>query len=311
MIFEPLFMEPIFKETVWGGDQIRTVFGKKIPSEHTGESWEAAAHANGHSQIRNGYWTGKTLQDAVCEAPNEIMGTEVVEKFGTHFPLLIKIIDANDNLSVQVHPDDAMAHQLEGPQEDGKTEMWVVLDAKPDAKLIYGFKTNVTQEQFAQAIESQQLEELVNWIPVKRGDTFFIPAGTLHAIGAGILIAEIQQNSDTTYRVYDFGRLGLDGKPRELHTEKAKQVTNLSSSLGMEFSDIDEGVCCEFFKTYRKVLKGTNVIEVDPAHFQILMVLEGSGQLNGMEFRMGDTIVLPAAMGSAVLEGEAVYLQVM
>ena len=144
-----------------------------------------------------------------------------------------------------------MAHLLEGPQEDGKTEMWVVLEAKPGAKLIYGFKEDITKEQFASAIEAQKLEELVNWIPVKKGDTFFIPAGMLHAIGAGILIAEIQQNSDTTYRVYDFGRLGLDGKPRELHTDKAQQVTNLKSSLGKELADIDAGVCCEYFKTYR------------------------------------------------------------
>ena len=308
---QPLFMEPIFKETVWGGDKIRTVFGKEIPSEHTGESWEAAAHANGHSRIRNGALKGKTLQEAVLEAPEKIMGTEVTQKFGTHFPLLIKIIDANDNLSVQVHPDDAMAHTLEGPQEDGKTEMWVVLDAKPEAKLIYGFKKDITQQEFAKAIEDQTLEEVVNWIPVKKGDTFFIPAGTLHAIGAGILIAEIQQNSDTTYRVYDFGRLGLDGKPRELHTEKAKQVTDLSSSLGKEFSDIDAGVCCEFFKTYRRALNGKNEIIVDPAHFQFIMVLEGSGRINCQEFNMGDTILLPAAMGTAVLEGEAVYLQVM
>ena len=133
--------------------------------------------------------------------------------------------------------------------EYGKTEMWYVMEADEGAGLIYGFKKDITQQEFAKAIEDQTLEEVVNWIPVKKGDTFFIPAGTLHAIGAGILIAEIQQNSDTTYRVYDFGRLGLDGKPRELHTEKAKQVTDLSSSLGKEFSDIDAGVCCEFFKT--------------------------------------------------------------
>ena len=308
---QPMFMEPIFKETVWGGTKIRSVFGKEIPSEHTGESWEAAAHANGQSRIRSGYMAGMTLQEAVTEAPEAVMGTEVTAKFGTHFPLLIKIIDANDNLSVQVHPNDEMAHRLEGPQEDGKTEMWVVLEAKPGARLIYGFRQDVTAEEFAATIEEQRLDELVNWIPVKKGDTFFIPAGTLHAIGAGILIAEIQQNSDTTYRVYDFGRLGLDGKPRELHTEKAKQVTDLSSSLGKEFSDIDAGVCCDFFKTYRRVLSGQTEIEVDPAHFQILMVLEGSGQINGAPFQMGDTILLPAAMGAACLEGEAVYLQVM
>lgn len=308
---QPMFMEPVFKETVWGGDQIQTVFGKPIPSSHTGESWEVAAHPNGHSRIRSGYMQGKTLQQAIEEAPETILGTQGAARYGTHFPLLIKIIDANDNLSIQVHPDDTLARQLEGPHENGKTEMWVVLDAKPGAKLIYGFRQDITSEQFAQAIEDQTLEELVNWIPVHRGDTFFIPAGTLHAIGAGILIAEIQQNSDTTYRVYDFGRLGLDGKPRQLHTEKAKLATCLKASAGSELSDIDTGVCCPYFSTYRRTLQDTEEIPVDPAHFQILMILEGSGVLNGEPFRAGDSVLLPAAMGTASLQGHAVYLQIM
>lgn len=308
---EPMFMEPIFKETVWGGEKIKTTFGKQIPSQHTGESWEVAAHANGQSRIRSGYMAGMTLQEAIDAAPEQIMGKEVTEQYGTHFPLLIKIIDANDNLSVQVHPDDAMAKKLEGPNENGKTEMWVVLDAKPDAKLIYGFQEDITQEAFAEAIEEQTLENLVNWIPVSKGDTFFIPAGTLHAIGAGILIAEIQQNSDTTYRVYDFGRLGLDGKPRELHVEKAKQVTKLTSSKGSERSDIDQGVCCPYFQTYRRILKGKQNINVAPDHFQILMILEGGGVINGQPFCKGDSILLPAAMEQAVLEGEATYLQII
>lgn len=308
---EPMFMEPIFKETVWGGEKIKTTFGKQITSQHTGESWEVAAHANGQSRIRSGYMAGMTLQEAIDAAPEQIMGKEVAKQYGTHFPLLIKIIDANDNLSVQVHPDDAMARKLEGPNENGKTEMWVVLDAKPDAKLIYGFQKDITQEAFAEAIEEQTLENLVNWIPVSKGDTFFIPAGTLHAIGAGILIAEIQQNSDTTYRVYDFGRLGLDGKPRELHVEKAKQVTKLTSSKGSERSDIDQGVCCPYFQTYRRILKGKQNINVAPEHFQILMILEGGGVINGQPFCKGDSILLPAAMEQAVLEGEATYLQIM
>lgn len=309
--WEPMFMEPVFKETVWGGIKILTAFGKKIPSDHTGEAWEVAAHENGQSKIVNGCMAGKTLQEAIDEAPEEILGYQVYQQHGRHFPLLIKLIDASDNLSVQVHPDDEMAKKLEGPRENGKTEMWYVLDAQPGARLIYGFQENLTPEAFAAAIENQQLEEYVNWVPVHKGDTFFIPAGTLHAIGAGILIAEIQQNSDTTYRVYDFGRLGLDGKPRQLHVEKAKQVTKLEASVGHERSNIDEGVCCPFFQTYRRQLRGIQEIAVSNDHFQILMILEGSGKIDGLPFKKGDSILLPAAGETVGLEGRAVYLQIL
>lgn len=309
--WEPMFMQPVFKETVWGGTKILTTFGKKIPSDHTGESWEVAAHENGQSVILNGCMAGKTLQEAIEEAPEEILGSKVLEEHGTHFPLLIKLIDASDNLSVQVHPDDEMAKCLEGPRENGKTEMWYVLDAQPGARLIYGLRQEVTPEAFAEAIESQTLEQLVNWVPVHKGDTFFIPAGTLHAIGAGILIAEIQQNSDTTYRVYDYGRVGLDGKPRQLHIEKAKQVTKLTASVGTEYADIEEGIVCPYFQTYRRNLRGLQEIAVSSEHFQILMILEGSGRINGQPFKKGDTILLPAAGETVGLEGRAVYLQIL
>lgn len=309
--WEPMFMQPVFKETVWGGTKILTTFGKKIPSDHTGESWEVAAHENGQSVILNGCMAGKTLQEAIEEAPEEILGSKVLEEQGTHFPLLIKLIDASDNLSVQVHPDDEMAKCLEGPRENGKTEMWYVLDAQPGARLIYGLRQEVTPEAFAEAIESQTLEQLVNWVPVHKGDTFFIPAGTLHAIGAGILIAEIQQNSDTTYRVYDYGRVGLDGKPRQLHIEKAKQVTKLTASVGTEYADIEEGIVCPYFQTYRRNLRGLQEIAVSSEHFQILMILEGSGRINGQPFKKGDTILLPAAGETVGLEGRAVYLQIL
>ncbi len=306
-----MWMEPVMKETVWGGSKLRSVMGKTIPSDHTGESWEIAAHRNGQSRIVTGPLAGKTMQEAIEIAPQEILGTYIWQKYGTHFPLLIKLIDANDNLSVQVHPSDAMAAKLEGAGESGKTEMWVVLEAKPDAKLLYGFKKEVTPQAFAKAIEEQKLEDLVNWVPVQKRDAFFIPAGTLHAIGAGILLAEIQQNSDTTYRVYDFGRLGLDGKPRELHVEKALQVTDLHSSQGREYANLETGILCPYFKTWRHTLQGEYRLQLEADRFEILMVLEGSGSLSGRPFKAGDSILLPAALEEVFLEGNAQYLQVI
>lgn len=307
--WEPMWMQPVFKETVWGGRQIAAVFGKEIPSEHTGEAWEVAAHDNGKSVILTGKMAGKNLQQAIEEEPEAILGSAVFKKYGKHFPLLIKLIDAADRLSVQVHPNDEEAKRLEGPGENGKTEMWYVIDAKPGAQLIYGVNRPVTPQEFADAVKSQTLDQIVNWVPVHKGDTFFIPAGTLHAIGAGILIAEIQQNSDTTYRVYDYGRIGLDGKPRALHTEKAKQVTCLTPRY--EAVNIDDGVCCPYFQTYRRKLQGQQEISVSKEHFQILMMLEGSAVLAGRPFKEGDTVLLPAAAGTVQLEGSAVYLQIL
>ena len=304
-------MDPDFKETVWGGTRIMTLFGKKIPSAHTGESWEVSAHENGQSRIRSGFLEGKTLKEAVSMYPSEILGYQVARETHGQFPLLVKIIDASDDLSIQVHPNDEQALRIEGPSGRGKTEMWYIVDAEPDAQLIYGLKKDMTEEAFAKAIADGSLEDYVNYVPVKRGDTFFIPAGTLHAIGSGIVLAEIQQSSDTTYRVYDYGRVGLDGNPRPLHVEKALQVTNLFSSKGNEYSNIEEGVVCDFFQVYRRNLRGIQEIAVSLDHFQIIMILEGSGKIDGKPFKKGDTILLPAAGETIGLEGRAIYLQIL
>ena len=309
--WEPMFMDPEFKETVWGGTQSMSLFGKKIPSAHTGESWEVSAHENGQSRIRNGFLQGKTLREAVSMYPSEILGYQVARETHGAFPLLVKLIDASDDLSIQVHPNDEQAQRIEGPSGRGKTEMWYILDAEPDAKLIYGLKKNMTPEAFAEAISAGTLEDYVNYVPVKRGDAFFIPAGTLHAIGRGIVLAEIQQSSDTTYRVYDYGRLGLDGNPRPLHVDKALQVTSLESSVGSEYSNMEEGIVCPFFQVYRRNLRGIQEIAVSLDHFQIILILEGSGKIDGKPFKKGDAIVLPAAGETIGLEGRAIYLQIL
>lgn len=309
--WEPMFMDPEFKETLWGGTKIMTVFSKKIPSAHTGESWEVAARENGNSKIRNGKLAGKTLAEAIEEYPVEVLGYSVMGKRSYQFPLLVKIIDADDDLSIQVHPNDEQAVTLEGPQGSGKTEMWYVIDAEPDAQLIYGLKKNMTKEQFAEAIANGTLEDHVNYVPVTKGDCFFIPAGTLHAIGQGILIAEIQQNSDTTYRVYDYDRRDDNGNPRQLHIEKALEVTDLSGVKGDGKTDINEGVICPYFQVYRRNLRGIQEIAVSSEHFQMVMILEGSGKIDGIPFKKGDTILLPAAGETVGMEGRAVYLQIL
>lgn len=306
---EIIRMNPAMKEMIWGGSWLAERFGKNIPSDHTGEAWEIAAHPNGQSTAAEGPDQGKTLETLVKTYKEALVGTRVYEKFGEFFPLLIKFIDANQNLSVQVHPDDEQAIALEGPGISGKTEMWYVLDAKPGAKLVYGFNKDLTAEELSEAIVGGTLEEHLNWVDVKAGDTFFIPARTLHAIGSGILIAEIQQNSDITYRVYDYGRLGLDGKPRQLHVEKATAVVDRTNAAGREYSDIDEGVTCSFFETFRTKIDGTVELPISEERFEILICLEGSGMINGQKIQAGDSYLIPATAGKVVLEGTFTVLQ--
>ena len=306
---QPMKLSPVYKDMIWGGSGLREYLHKPIPSEHTGESWEVSAHPSGQSRIAGGPCQGMTLGEAVSSLGADLVGTEVWKRYGDKFPLLIKFIDAHDKLSVQVHPNDEQAIRLEGAGESGKTEMWYVLHAQPGAKLVYGFKREIAEDELEDSIASGTIESLLNWVDVKAGDTFFIPAGTLHAIGAGILIAEIQQSSDTTYRVYDYNRLGLDGKPRQLHVEKALQVVNRASSMGEERSDIDAGVCCPFFETKRVRFDGEEAMAVSRERFEILICLEGSGMANNVEFSNGDVILLPAAMGTCLIKGKGMLLK--
>ena len=211
---EPLFLQSVMQEKIWGGTHLRDVFGYDIPSDHVGEYWGAiSAHPNGVSTIKNGRYAGQTL---------DVLYAEHRELFGNRqepvFPLLTKILDANDWLSVQVHPDDAYGLEHEG--ELGKTECWYIIAAEPGAEIIYGHNAK-SKEELRQQIESKDWENLLTKVPVKAGDFFYVPSGTMHAIGAGILVLETQQSSDTTYRVYDFDRKDDQGNLRELHLEKS------------------------------------------------------------------------------------------
>lgn len=219
----PLLLAPSIKDYLWGGRRLADEFGYPC-KEKAAEAWVLSCHKEGPSIVRGGPLDGRPLPQVLEEWGPAALG-ERAAAF-PYFPLLIKLIDARDRLSIQVHPDDAYALRTEG--EYGKTEMWYVLDCKPGARLIYGLDTGLTREQFREHIEKGTVTEVCNFVPVHKGDVFFIEAGTLHAIGEGILIAEVQQNSNTTYRVSDYGRLGADGRPRPLHVDKAVEVTRLA-----------------------------------------------------------------------------------
>ena len=216
-----LKLNPVFKDYLWGGTKLRDEYGFKSSLDKLAEGWMLSCHKDGENTVLNGEFEGKTLTEVVKIHP------EYLGKNGNqfeYFPILIKLIDAKNDLSVQVHPDNEYAMRVEN--EYGKTECWYILDCDDDAELIYGFNRTISSDEFKERIADNTFLETVNKVKVKKGDLFLIEAGTLHAIGKGILLAEIQQNSNTTYRVYDYGRLGADGKPRELHVEKAIDVTN-------------------------------------------------------------------------------------
>lgn len=209
------------KDYIWGGNRLREEYGKELDSDKIAESWELSCHKDGQSMIVGGEFDGKTLSDYIeAKGKSAVLGKNC-DRF-EYFPVLIKLIDAKDNLSVQVHPSNDYALRVEG--EYGKTEMWYIVDCDPGAELLYGFKHEISKEEFAERIANNTLLEVTNNVPVHKGDVFFIESGTLHAIGKGILIAEIQQNSNTTYRIYDYGRVGKDGKPRELHVRRLRTL---------------------------------------------------------------------------------------
>ena len=232
-------LAPAFKDYLWGGTRLRDEYGKNCDFDKVAESWELSCHKDGPSVVADGEDKGLTLREYIEKHGKAVLGTDC-EAF-EDFPILIKLIDAKDNLSVQVHPDNDYAQRVEG--EYGKTEMWYIVDCDEGAELLYGFKHEISKEEFAERIANNTLLDVTNNVPVHKGDVFFIKAGTLHAIGKGILIAEIQQNSNTTYRIYDYGRVGKDGKPRELHVEKAKDVTKLAPAEQYPDSPVCVFIC--------------------------------------------------------------------
>ena len=272
------------------------------------ESWELSTHKDGQSVVCTGEHAGKTLSQYIRDCGRGVLGKRA-EAF-EYFPILIKLIDAKDNLSVQVHPDDAYGLANEG--EYGKTEMWYILDCEEGACLYYGLNQTISREEFRRRIENNTLLEVLNRVEVEKGDVFFIQSGTVHAIGKGIVICEIQQNSNTTYRVYDYDRRDKDGNPRQLHIDRAVEVSNLCPPAvpvkKQGSCDREELASCKYFTVNRLTVAGERTVQADPECFQSLIVVEGSGELsmNGevLSLIKGDSVFVPAQMGEYLLKGE-------
>ncbi len=305
---EILKLNPVFKDYLWGGTKLRDEYGFKSNLEKLAEGWMLSCHKDGENTILNGEFSGKTLTDVVNAHP-DFLG-ENGKKF-EYFPILIKIIDAKNDLSVQVHPDNEYAMRVEN--EYGKTECWYILDCEEDAELIYGFNRTISSEEFKEKIADNTFLETVNKVRVKKGDLFFIEAGTLHAIGKGILLAEIQQNSNTTYRVYDYGRLGADGKPRDLHVAKAIDVTNCTPPTRSTNPEGELIVCdgysrqlltkCDLFNVEKVSVNNEFIYNADEKSFVSILVTDGNGFIDAIEIKKGDSLFIPANYGTFKISG--------
>lgn len=317
----PLKFHPILKERLWGGSKLNEVLGKPTTSEITGESWELSAVQGDVSVVSNGELAGSSLQQLIEEHPNDLLGKGVVDRFGKEFPILIKFIDAKQDLSIQLHPNDELAKKRHN--SFGKTEMWYIMAADPKAQLIVGFNKEVTKEEYVESLDNNTLLDLLNYETVKEGDTFFINTGKMHAIGAGVLLAEIQQTSDITYRVFDFNRRDKNGNLRELHTELAldaidyKKKDDFKVAYSKERDKVNTMVDCPYFKTnFLHLTKNQSVSTTDRTSFTIYMCVGGSvevvNEYGGAQIVQGETVLVPAMSKNIELRTEgAKLLEVM
>lgn len=301
-----LKLSPSYKSYLWGGQRLIEEYNKNYSGKILAESWELSCHPDGPSVIAEGRYAGMTLSQYIEQKGKKILGVNC-RRF-QEFPILIKLIDARENLSVQVHPDNQYALAHEG--QYGKTEMWYVIDSEESAYLYYGFKKKISKEEFLKRIKEETLLEVLHAVPVQKGDVLFIEAGTIHAIGKGILLAEIQQNSNVTYRVYDYGRVGPDGKKRDLHIEKALDVTERIPVVRGK-SSFPHIASCNYFTVDKLNLDGTIMNEmsgvIGEESFMSLLFLEGEGEIVcGQErttYRKGDSFFLEAGSGSYMISG--------
>jgi mannose-6-phosphate isomerase len=317
MLFYPLLFEPIFKERIWGGTKLKEVLNKSYDGSQIGESWELSTVDNDISVVVNGAFEGMNLNQLIEKYPTEVLGIKTIQYFGNNFPLLFKFIDAKEDLSIQVHPNDALAKERHN--SFGKTEMWYVMQADEKARLVVGFKDKTNKKEYQEHLENKTLVAVLNEAPVKEGDAFFLETGTVHAIGAGVLIAEIQQTSDITYRLYDWDRVDANGVGRELHTDLALDAINFEPTNTKLYYEVVKNksvnlVECPFFKT--------NILQISDIYnwkktkesFTVLMCTEGSFTINMLhfkaEFKKGDTILIPAIIDSFDIIGEASLLEI-
>jgi mannose-6-phosphate isomerase len=297
---EPIIFEPLAMERVWGGRRLENLFGKILPpGAPIGESWEIVDREDAQSVVHNRPLRGATLHELWTSSRGEIFGAAYERHAAPRFPILIKLLDARERLSVQVHPPAEVSEALRG---DPKTEVWYFADAQPGANIYVGLKRGVTREQFEALLRKGRVEEALHVAPVQSGDSIFIPSGRLHAIGQGNVIVEVQQNSDTTYRVFDWNRTGLDGVPRKLHIEE--------SMASIDFEDFEPPVNhanmgviaeCPYFKV-EKLSLSTPVPACVEAKFSILAVVSGGASCAGISFKPGDFFLAPASLGDATVE---------
>jgi mannose-6-phosphate isomerase len=313
----PILFNPILKERIWGGKKLKTVLNKTISSDITGESWEISTVVNDVSIVANGTLKGKSLNDLLENYPEAILGAKVYKQFGNQFPLLFKFLDAREDLSIQLHPNDALAKKRHN--SFGKTEMWYVMQADEGARIIVGFKENSNHKEYLQNLQNKTLVSILDEVTVKKGDVFFLETGTIHAIGAGIVIAEIQQTSDITYRIYDFDRKDAQGNTRELHNDLALEAINYEVVKSKrEYATTENKsnniVTCPYFITNFIALDGKMNCINNKDSFIVLMCTEGSLDIvvNAVNyaFNQGDTILIPAIVSDYQLSGKATILEI-
>lgn len=314
-MFYPLKFKPLYKDYIWGGRNLESL-GKKLLEGNVAESWELSCHPDGQSIISNGSFKDMELSDFIKKFGADVTGNGLPASAIDKFPLLIKFIDANDRLSVQVHPKDEYALVHENG-ELGKNEMWYIISAKDGAKLVYDVAPGTTREAFKKAIDEGRINECLKYVPVKAGDFLNIPAGLVHAIGEGIVLAEVQQNSNTTYRVYDYDRIDKNGNKRPLHVEKALEVINFSGAgatekaSGIGFSedgcDVNIRIANSYFAIEEINLHGKMTDKADGSKFLIYIFTDGSGRITyadgSDDVCFGETVLIPASMGEFSLEG--------
>lgn len=310
----PIKFSPILKEKIWGGEKLNKLLNKQSDKKNIGESWEISDVEDDASVVSNGDLKGMSLKELILKFKGEFVGNKVYEQFGDKFPLLIKFIDAKTALSIQLHPDDRLAKERHN--SFGKTEMWYVMQADENANLIVGFKKGVSSEEYLQHLEKKSLLDILNIDIVKKGDVYFIPTGRVHAIGAGVLLAEIQQTSDITYRIYDWDRVDADGNERDLHTNEAidaidyKAQENYQTDYLKKQNESREIVSCPYFTTHVFPIKGkVNVNNYDKDSFVIYMCVSGEVHFQYEDQQIeklvaGETVLIPASLKEFEIEAE-------
>lgn len=312
----PLKFQPILKEKIWGGQKLQQQFGKASNSKSLGESWEISTVPNDVSVVANGHLKGKSLQDLLEQYQSSLLGNKNYKRFGNDFPLLIKFIDAKDDLSIQLHPDDALAKARHN--SFGKTEMWYVMQADDDANLIVGFNQKMNKETYLKHLNNKTLTQILNFDKVKEGDTYFIEAGRVHAIGAGVMVAEIQQTSNVTYRVYDWDRKDANGNQRELHNDiaidafKFNMEDNFRVAYQKQKNCPNTMVNCPFFTTNYLELDSETEKKNDKDSFIIYMCVDGEVDVSTKttvdKISKGETILIPAAIKEYKLQTKGAKL---